>query len=73
MFATSRLLIRAYESNKSCDLDFMMQLSNNLEVQKMAWVEHIVPRGPKFKETIEGWVIIGDGYVYYSSTILTKR
>ena len=38
------------------DLEFMMELCNDLKVQQMTWREFIVPRGPKFKENITSWV-----------------
>lgn len=56
MFRTARLELRAFKDDGK-DLEFMMELSNDLKVQQMTWKEFVVPRGPKFKETINGWVI----------------
>jgi hypothetical protein len=55
MFFTDRLEIRTYRDDGK-DLEFMMQLGNNLDVQKLVCTEYVVPRGPMYKDTITGWV-----------------
>ena len=55
MLRTARLELRAFKDDGK-DMDFMMDLSNDLKVQQMTWKEFVVPRGPKFKDTVTGWV-----------------
>ncbi|KAK7681559.1 hypothetical protein QCA50_015291 [Cerrena zonata] len=51
--STERLNLRSY---KESDLDTIQDLWNELEVQQNTAMDHVVPRGPKFKETIKGWL-----------------
>ncbi|KAI0087836.1 hypothetical protein BDY19DRAFT_1010758 [Irpex rosettiformis] len=53
--SAARLELRAFRDDGK-DMDFMMELSNDLKVQQMTWNEFVVPRGPKFKDTISGWI-----------------
>ena len=55
MLRTARLELRAFNDDRK-DMEFMMDLSNDLKVQQMTWKEFVVPRGPKFKDTVAGWV-----------------
>lgn len=55
MLRTARLELRAFRDDGK-DMEFMMDLSNDLKVQQMTWKGFVVPRGPKFKETVTGWV-----------------
>lgn len=51
--STERLNLRSY---KEADLDTVLDLWNEVDVQQNTATDHVVPRGPKFKETIKGWV-----------------
>ena len=53
--STERLNLRSY---KEADLDTVLDMWNELDVQRATATDHVVPRGPKFKETIKGWVCV---------------
>jgi len=53
MFETERLNLRTYREN---DLDEIQNLWNDPLVQKSTAIDHVVPRTPKFKETVRGWL-----------------
>lgn len=52
-YSTERLNLRSY---KESDLERILELWNELDVQQNTSTEHVVPRGPKFKDTVKGWV-----------------
>lgn len=53
MFDTDRLTLRTYRES---DLDDIQALWNDPLAQKTQSIDHVVPRGPKFKQTIQGWL-----------------
>lgn len=65
MFQTKRLILRAVEES---DYDRMMQLWNDRDVQKSITHDWVVPRGPKFKETVKQRV---EGALLYV-TVMTR-
>ncbi|CAL1712835.1 unnamed protein product [Somion occarium] len=52
-YSTERLNLRSY---KESDLERILELWNELDVQQNTSTEHVVPRGPKFKDTVKGWL-----------------
>ncbi len=54
MFSTERLTLRAF---RETDMEDLIRLCNDLEVQKLACEDYVVPRSPNFQETIKGWVL----------------
>ncbi|KAK7056749.1 hypothetical protein VNI00_002466 [Paramarasmius palmivorus] len=53
MYSTERLTLRAFQDS---DIDHLLKLFNNASVMVTSSGDYLVPRGPKYRETLEKMV-----------------
>ncbi|KAI0789763.1 acyl-CoA N-acyltransferase [Abortiporus biennis] len=52
MFTTERLILRAYREE---DVDETLKMWNDLTIQQLTAIDHVVPRGPNQKQEVRSW------------------